>query len=238
MNSPSSVNPITNAIAAESKVRVAFGLLLILASWELCARSNPTLTMLISMPSAIGVALSRELHSGAFYNAVAKSLLHVGSGVALGSLLGIAAGIGDVGALPGATLIRTFEVLLRPIPPLACIPFAIILFGSSDLAATFIVAIGVFWTSLIATREALRAVPPELHELAAAYGYRNGPSKLWHIVLPAALPGIFAGFKTAVGQGWTLVVAAELIGIPGSERGSGRLQASSQTRRYSPIWRP
>ena len=187
----------------------------VLLAWECAAQQSDRFAMLLSSPLAIAAALRSELWAAPFYRAVAASLLHVGSGVAIGAGLGILAGIVDAESLPGANLVRTADIWLRPVPPLACIPFAIILFGTSHPTATFIVAIGVFWTTLLSTREALRAIPRELHELALAFGYAEGPGKLFRITLPAATPGIFAGVRTAVGQGWTLVVAAELIGIPG-----------------------
>lgn len=199
----------------DRRLSLATAIALLLLAWEFAAAQSSELTMLLASPSAIGKAFVHELGLEAFRTAVFRSLLHVGSGVAIGGLLGTLAGIGDAESSPGAAFIRALDVLLRPIPPLACIPFAIIIFGTSDLTAIFIVAVGVFWTTLISTREALRAVPREYHELADAYGFHSRAQRLRCITLPAAMPGIFAGVKTAVGQGWTLVVAAELVGIPG-----------------------
>ena len=199
----------------KGRLSVGCAVILLLMAWQLAAEQSAEFMMLLASPEGVGAAFARELSSEAFHAAIYHSLIHVGVGVTIGGAFGTLAGIADAESLPGATFVRALDLLLRPIPPLACIPFAIILFGTSDLTAIFIVAVGVFWTTLIATREALRAVPREYHELATAYGFHTRARRLRCITRPAAMPGIFAGVKSAVGQGWTLVVAAELVGIPG-----------------------
>ncbi len=71
------------------------------------------------------------------------------------------------------------------------------------------------WINLFATTAAVRAVDPDLIELANAFGRRDQWSKLWPVILPAAAPGILAGVRTGLGQAWMAVVAAELFGVPG-----------------------
>ncbi len=115
--------------------------------------------------------------------------------------------------------------LLRPIPGLAWVPFAIIWFGVSTPAAVFIVAVGVFWICYFATLGAVRAVDRDLLEVADAYGFRSPIAKLVKIVLPAAAPGILSGLRTALGQAWMAVVAAEIFGVMGL--GQRMMQASS-----------
>ena len=105
--------------------------------------------------------------------------------------------------------------LLRPIPPLAWIPFALIWFGATEGAAAFIIAIGVFWVNFFATLAAVRAIDPGLMELAAAFGQRGIVARLGKFVLPGASPGLLGGLRTGLGQGWMAVVAAELFGVPG-----------------------
>lgn len=115
--------------------------------------------------------------------------------------------------------------LLRPIPGLAWVPFAIIWFGVSPGAAVFIIAIGVFWIVYFAAHGAVRGVDCDLIEVADAFGFRSGLAKLTKILLPAATPGILVGIRTALGQAWMAVVAAEIFGVPGV--GQRMMQASS-----------
>ncbi len=105
--------------------------------------------------------------------------------------------------------------VLRPIPGLAWIPFAILWFGVEQGAAIFIIAIGVFWIVFFAAHAAIRNVDRDLIEVAEAFGFTNGWEKLVKVLFPASLPGILVGVRTALGQAWMAVVAAELFGVPG-----------------------
>jgi len=115
--------------------------------------------------------------------------------------------------------------VLRPIPGLAWVPFAIIWFGVDERAAVLIIAIGVFWIVFFSTHGAIRNVDRDLLEVASAFGYRSGWSRLTKVAFPAALPGIAIGIRTSLGQAWMAVVAAELSGIGGL--GQRMIQASS-----------
>jgi sulfonate transport system permease protein len=115
--------------------------------------------------------------------------------------------------------------LLRPIPNLAWAPFAIIWFGVDQANAVFIISIGVFWIAFFAALGAVRGVDRDLIEVADAFGFRSAPERLVKVLLPAATPGILIGLRTALGQAWMAVVAAELSGVSGL--GSRMMQASS-----------
>jgi NitT/TauT family transport system permease protein len=115
--------------------------------------------------------------------------------------------------------------MLRPIPGIAWIPFAILWFGIEPSAAVFIIAIGVFWISYFAALAAVRAVDRDLIEVADAFGFQRLDQKLRKVILPAAAPGILGGLRTAIGQAWMAVVAAEIFGVYGL--GNRMMQASN-----------
>ncbi len=153
------------------------------------------------------------------------SLGHYGKGFALGSGLGVLLGV-----LTGMYLKLEWTLvwlvrLLRPIPNLAWAPFAIIWFGVDEAAAVFIISIGVFWIVFLAAQGAIRTVDRELIELANAFGFRSGHERIVKVLLPAATPGILVGLRTALGQAWMAVVAAEIFGVSGL--GWRMMQASS-----------
>lgn len=203
----------------------AAGLAAFLALWEAACRAGLFNPMVLPAPSAIPAAFGDELASGAWLASALASLSHyaqgLGVGVGLGVCLGVAAGMseGFEAALSG--VVR----LLRPIPGLAWVPFAIIWFGATTAAAVFIIAIGVFWIVFFATQGAIRAVERDLIEVADAFGFRSARERLVKILLPAASPGILVGVRTALGQAWMSVVAAELFGVHGV--GQRMMQASS-----------
>ena len=193
----------------------AAGLVAFLAIWEAAVQSGLLPRNLVPPPSAVPAALVSELRNGIWISSALDSLRHYAAGVALGSVLGIAAGI-TVALAPRIEAAQSgIARLLRPIPPLAWIPFALIWFGASEGAAIFIIAIGVFWLNYYTAIAAVQAISPDLHELAAAFGHRGLWARLTKIVLPAASPGLLAGLRAGLGQGWMAVVAAELFGVPG-----------------------
>ena len=87
-------------------------------------------------------------------------------GCTLGVGLGVATGMSDTLEASLAWVIR----VLRPIPGLAWVPFAILWFGIDATAAIFIIGIGVFWISYFAAHGAVRAVDRDLIEVAEAFG--------------------------------------------------------------------
>lgn len=201
------------------------GVVIFLCGWEIAARFNAPLATLIPMPSQIPEAWIGEIRDGFWFRAVKNSLWHYVIGVVIGSFLGIAAGVvAGVSAWFDALLSGLVRVL-RPIPGIAWAPFAILWFGLTSAAAAFIIAIAVFWINFFAAVSAVQAIDRDLMEVARAFGHGGFVGRLTKIALPAATPGILAGFRTSLGQAWMSVVAAELFGVPGI--GARMMQAAS-----------
>ena len=201
------------------------GVIVFLGIWEAVPRLSLVGPALLPPPSAIVPAFWREITSGEWFVAIYRSLIHYIVGLLIGSGLGICLGVltGMSARLEAA--LSWVVRLLRPIPGLAWVPFAILWFGISPAAATFIIAIGVFWINYFAALAAVQAVDRELIEVAEAFGYRSRLAKLVKVILPASLPGILSGLRTGIGQAWMAVVAAELFGVQGL--GQRMMQASS-----------
>jgi NitT/TauT family transport system permease protein len=203
----------------------ALGLLAFVLVWELVPKLSLVSQSLLPAPSDLPAAFLREFRSGIWFEMVLLSLDHYLMGFIWGAGLGVIFGV-----LTGMYLNIDWALawvvrLLRPIPNLAWAPFAIIWFGVDQAAAVFIISIGVFWIVFFAAQGAIRGVDRELIELADAFGFRSGPERLVKVLLPAATPGILVGLRTALGQAWMAVVAAELSGVSGL--GSRMMQASS-----------
>ncbi len=201
------------------------GLALFLALWEAIPRLGLTPPALLPAPSQLPAAFMRELRSGISPESVLLSLSHyllgLACGVGAGVALGVATGLWRPFEWSLAGVVRT----LRPIPGLAWVPFAILWFGIEQKAAVFIIAIGVFWIVFFAAQGAIRGVDRDLVEVADAFGFTGAWEKLVKVLFPAALPGILVGVRTALGQAWMAVVAAELFGVAGL--GQRMNQASS-----------
>ena len=212
------MNPRTLALAT-------LGLVLFLGIWEAVPRLGLVNPAMLPGPSAVPLAFLKEWRNGIWQASVASSLGHYLLGLAIGVVLGVGLG----------TLVGMFRLLdeslsavvrvLRPIPGLAWVPFAILWFGVDLRAAVFIIAVGVFWIVFYAAHGAVRGVDRDLVEVAEAFGYRSPWARLVKVIFPAALPGILVGLRTSLGQAWMSVVAAELFGVPGL--GQRMMQASS-----------
>ncbi len=191
------------------------GLVGFLLFWEGLARSGIMEAHLLPPPSTIPPVLVSEIQLGMWQDMVWASLRHYSIGFFIGSFFGVTLGV-SVALSPRVEASQAWLArMLRPIPPLAWIPFAIIWFGISETAAAFIISIGIFWINYFTAMSAVQAVDRDLIEVARAFGHRGFFALLRKVILPAAAPGILAGLRAGLGQGWMTVVAAELFGIPG-----------------------
>jgi taurine transport system permease protein len=100
---------------------------------------------------------------------------------------------------------------VRPIPPLAWIPVAIIWFGLGDGAKIFVIWFTAFVPTLINTYVGVRSVDQTLIAAARVHG-ASGWLFLCDVILPGALPMIFSGLRVSLQASWMALVAAELVG--------------------------
>ena len=103
-----------------------------------------------------------------------------------------------------------FEVI-RPIPPIAWIPIIIMWFGIGEFPKILLVFIGTFVPLVINTSTGIEMVDRINIHVGRIFGGNDGQI-LKDIVIPTALPSIFAGIRTSVSSGWTTVLAAEMLG--------------------------
>ncbi len=111
-----------------------------------------------------------------------------------------------------------FEVI-RPIPPIAWIPLVIMWFGLGEFPKVLLVFIGTFVPLVINTSAGIELVDHINISVGRVFGGKN-TQILKEIVIPTALPSIFAGIRTSVSSGWTTVLAAEMMG---AQKGLGSL---------------
>jgi NitT/TauT family transport system permease protein len=203
----------------------AAGLILFFGLWEASIRLGWLPERLLPLPSELPATWFAEIEGGYWQRAVLDSLSHYSIGLLLGSVLGAILGV-LAASLPALdALLGGIVRLLRPIPGLAWVPFAIIWFGLGQAGAIFVIAISVFWINFYAAHAAVQSVDRDLLEVADAFGHSGFWGRVTKIVLPASAPGLLAGFRTGLGQAWMSVVAAELFGVPGI--GARMMQASS-----------
>ena len=146
---------------------------------------------------------------------LAQTLFHYVPGLLLGAGCGIGLGLamGWNGVLDD--WLRPLVRVLRPIPPLAWIVFAIVWFGIHHTGAAFIVFVGAFWINFYGAYGGVEGVSTELTDAASTLGVERDLSMLKLVALPSAAPQVLTGFRTSIGRCWMIVVGAELFGAPG-----------------------
>lgn len=135
--------------------------------------------------------------------------------VAMGFVVAVAVGV-PLGLLMGwnrraEALINPVFMLIRPIPPLAWIPLAILWLGLGDAAKIMVIFFAAFVPSVINTSTGVRNVNRTLVEAAKVHGASRW-GLLVNVYLPDALPMIFTGLRLSLQASWTTLVAAELVG--------------------------
>jgi NitT/TauT family transport system permease protein len=136
------------------------------------------------------------------YRALAAFGLAVLLGVPLGIFMGWKPG---VRAYAGSLL-----SLLRPVPPLAWVPIAILVFPGVEPAVIFVTFLVAFFATTMNTLVGVRAIPQDYYRAAACLGASNR-DVLFDVVIPGAMPSIFTGLQIAMGAAWFSLVAGEMI---------------------------
>lgn len=102
-------------------------------------------------------------------------------------------------------------LLLRPIPPLAWIPLAIVWLGLGDMSKILVIFVAAFVPAVINTYTGVRNVNRTLIEAGRVHG-ASTRRLITEVYLPGALPMTFTGLRLSLQASWTTLVAAELVG--------------------------
>ncbi|WAB97907.1 ABC transporter permease [Pseudomonas putida] len=189
-------------------------LLACLAFWQVAASAKLDLGLFIftyvPTPKAVLDAAGQLLTSSALPEHLGSSLSRVFAGYGVAALLGVALGL-LIGRSQWAedTLLPPLEVL-RPIPAVAWIPLAILMFPSSELSMVFITFTGALFPILLNTVHGVEAVDPRLVASARSLGAGRW-AILREVILPGALPSIVTGLAIGMGISWFCLVTAEMI---------------------------
>lgn len=185
--------------------------LLFLLSWQVAASFGVWNVQLLPSPSSVLTAGARLIASRTLLNDAAVSVFRVLSGFGLAAVVGVVLGVALGTRLQLAGPLRQLIELLRPIPPIAWIPLAILWFGIGNWSSIFIVAVGAFFPIFINTFDGILSVQSAYVNVAYSLG-AGRRLLLTDVLLPAALPQILTGMRVGLGIAWTSVIAAELVG--------------------------
>ena len=221
---------VTRAVRAgpsrRTLVRSSIGVVVFVLLWELGARSEGLFGVrtlwvgAIPAPSAVAAVWVRLLSDPGYWQSWYLSTIRVLTGFGAAMVLGIPLGL--MMALNRTfyqTAFPAFEVL-RPLPPLAWVPAAIIFWPTQELSIAFITFLGAFYTIVVNVLDGARSIDRRYIEAARSMG--ASPLDVFRrIILPGTLPSIVVGATVGMGITWEVVVAAEMISGGGSSMGQG-----------------
>jgi len=139
------------------------------------------------------------------------SLMRTLSGFALGVLFGVPVGLLAGYSRRAGAMISPIMAFIRPIPPIAFIPMAVLYFGLGETGKIVLIFF-VSFNYVQANAQAGAANFPIAYRRASESIGLTKAQTFYRIVLPGALPQIFTGLKVALALSWAVVVAAELVG--------------------------
>ncbi|HYB43706.1 MAG TPA: ABC transporter permease [Candidatus Methylomirabilis sp.] len=199
-------------------VRVA-ALLGLLALWELATRIGWVPALFLPSPLGVIGELAGMASSGQLFVHLAASLRRLFLGLAVGAGAGISAGVA-VGFFSLAEAVgQPLIAATFPIPKIALLPLLILWLGIGEASKVTVIALGVFFPMAINTYTGVRQADPLLIRAAVSFGAGRA-DVIRKVVIPSALPMVFAGLRLAAGTALLLLVAAEMIG---AESGIGFL---------------
>jgi nitrate/nitrite transport system permease protein len=143
------------------------------------------------------------------------SLIRVAKGytlaLAFGTPLGLLLGVSKAFNKSFDPIIQ----ILRPVSPLAWLPLGLVLFQKPEPAGIFTIAMCAMWPTVLNTALGVRSIPQDYVNVARVLRLSR-TKMLFKIMLPAALPYMFTGFRLSLGIAWLVIVAAEMLtGAPG-----------------------
>jgi taurine transport system permease protein len=204
---------------SESSSRLALGaatLAALLALWYVATSATHFLpAVYFPTPAEVASALGQIAVQGYADGRLHEHFLHSSWLVLMGFAVAVTSGV-PLGLLMGwsrraEALVNPVFLLLRPIPPLAWIPLAIVWLGLGDAAKVLVIWFAAFVPAVINSYAGVRSIEPHLIEAARSLGVSR-VMLVREVLFPGALPLVFTGLRLSLQACWTTLVAGELIG--------------------------
>jgi NitT/TauT family transport system permease protein len=203
------------------KVLPAVSIIVFLLAWQLFVVIRQIPPIYLPSPVAIVSALIDMIRDGSLVYNLSATLLRIFVGFILAAVVGIIVGIVMGMSRLFARIVDPWIAALYPLPKISLIPLLIIWLGTGEAYKIVISAVTAFFPIAMSTYAGVRQVNRELVKTAKNLGANRRQAQI-NVVLPAAIPTIFAGLQLGMGVTIILVVAAEMIGGT-SAGGMGKL---------------
>lgn len=179
--------------------------------WQILVSVGMINDYMFPAPIDLGRSFYALLVSGELAVDILSSVKRVCVGFALATVAGVSLGVLAGYSKKVSELLTPFFEFLRPIPPIAWIPIAILWFGFGDAPAFFLVFLGAFFPIFINTYWGIRSSKQIYVNVARNFGVGKWVT-LSQVIFPASVPYICRGIHIGLGLAWTSVITAELVG--------------------------
>ncbi len=188
---------------------VSFGVLLL--AWQLAVSVGNYNEALFPGPVKVVNGFVELIQNGVLLEDIKDSLTRFAIGYLAAILMG-----GVLGLLLGLhqniwKFVNPVVQFIRPISPIAWLPFIVLWFGIGDIPAVVIIFIAGFFPILISTVTAVKRVDPVYIKVANNFGLSKIECLL-KIIVPSVIPNIMTGIHLALGTAWVFLVAGEMVG--------------------------
>jgi len=185
---------------------------ILVAIWA--AASRLAASPLFPGPLDVARSLAAAAAAGTLVRAVVTSALRLVVGYAIAVVTGVPLGLMLARSDATKRALGPLLLGLSSVPSICWLPLAIVWFGLSEAAIQVVIVLGAALPITLATESAVRQLPPTIERAARTMGAR-GPTLIFRVLLPAAMPGIVTGAK----MGWTFalrsLMAGELLFVSG-----------------------
>jgi len=197
----------TNRETAIAVIEGAMGISAFIIAWYTFSH-----TIMRNVPDPIKVAKAAIplIGDSWFYTSAIYSTYRVIAGFLLACAIGVPLGLIIGWRRTFRDILSPIVEILRPVPPVAWVPLAIIIFVKLELSMIYITFIGTFFAVTLNSWLGAESIDSSLYRAIQCLG-ASPLQEFRHVVLPGALPSIFSGMTLGMGVSWVCVVGAEMI---------------------------
>lgn len=191
-------------------VRVVLFYAALLAVWQLLAMAEVWPRYLFPSPVSVFDSLKANVENGLIPGALKISMRRLAVGYGISLVIGMTVGMAAGSSRWIDETVGSLVLGLQSLPSITWLPLALLWFGLSERAITFVVLMGSVFAIAISARAGVQGIPPLFRRAAQTMG-ANRWQMLRYVLLPAMVPSMAQGLKLGWSFAWRSLMAAELL---------------------------
>lgn len=184
--------------------------IIVIGVWEAASVAGRLPSYMLPAPHEIWNLFIKTIISGELVKNIGVSIGRVFTGFLLAALVAIVLGVLISLSKNVETITSLVLQILKPIPPIAWIPIAIMWLGIGEPSKIFIIFIGAVFPILTNVIDGIRQIDKRYFEVSEVLEI-NRRKLIKAVIIPASFPQVMTGLKIGLGNAWICVVAAEMI---------------------------